>query len=204
MARRRGSRNADYDAARRELTEQLRVALTSDPSLSLRGMARAAGVTLLTLKHYFGPRDAILTAVFGAIRADGAPHLKQAAVAKLGDVEASLEELLDGIVTGWTAGLDVVYVLGLAVGVGGPAFLEQIVEPTLQAVETRIGRHMSAGELERANVRVAALQLVAPLLLALIHQDALSGRKSRPLEVGSFVREHVRRFLRAYAVSPTG
>ena len=48
-------------------------------------------------------------------------------------------------------------------------------------------------------VVAAALTLLSPVLLALLHQDALHGRRCRPLDVEAFVHTHVRSWLSGHA-----
>ena len=65
--------------------------------------------------------------------------------------------------------------------------------PPERTLPELLAEHAERGELpalsgERA--REAALALVAPLLLALLHQDALDGRSVRPLDVERLARSH--------------
>ena len=76
-----------------------------------------------------------------------------------------------------------------------------MLEPTLRALEARLARHVAAGQLPQCDLRHAALSVASPVLFALLHQDALSGRALRPLDVDGFVAEHVARFLRAWGAS---
>ena len=52
------------------------------------------------------------------------------------------------------------------------------------------------------DTRHAALMLLSPLLLALLHQNDLGGTRCRPLSLPALIDEHVRVFARAYRVSP--
>ena len=57
----------------------------------------------------------------------------------------------------------------------------------------RAGPRADRGELPTLSgerTREAALALVAPLLLALLHQHALEGSSVRPLDVESLARSH--------------
>ena len=49
-------------------------------------------------------------------------------------------------------------------------------------------------------VCVAASQLLAPVLIAVLHQHALGGTQCRPLHLPGFVANHLDAFLRAYEV----
>jgi hypothetical protein len=117
-------------------------------------------------------------------------------------VRASLHWLLRSLVMGWRAAVGSIHALGFTAGLGdrhlGPAYVNEVLEPTLQATEHRLKRHVAAGDLERCNVRHAALALLSPVVLGLFHQDNLFGRTCRPLNLDAFLQDHLERFLRAY------
>ena len=86
----------------------------------------------------------------------------------------------------------------------GPATVDALLEPVLQAVEARLGVHRDRGELAAdADLRHAALALVSPLLLGLLHQRSLGGSGCRPLDLRRSRRIHVARFVRG-SVSSQG
>lgn len=60
------------------------------------------------------------------------------------------------------------------------------------------------GDLPRADVRIGALDLLAPVLVALVlvalpHQEQLDGARCRPLDMDAFCSEHLRRWLLAWS-----
>jgi hypothetical protein len=90
-----------------------------------------------------------------------------------------------------------VFTGGLALALGSPTlgahFLTGLLEPFLRSCEALLAEHSAAGDLPEASedeVRTAALGLVAPLLLALLHQDALDGSSVRRLDVEDVARRH--------------
>ena len=87
---------------------------------------------------------------------------------------------------------------GLAEAAVGPAYLNEVLEPVLQALEQRIAALAARDELHPTDVRVAALELLAPVFLALLHQDALSGTRCRPLDMDTFLSAHLDHILRAW------
>jgi hypothetical protein len=140
---------------------------------------------------------------------DAAPYL--ARVAAPGDLglERSLESAAQNLATAWVRfGVGAVFSAGMATGLTEPstggAYLDGILEPTVRAFEARLGVHAARGELDlaptdREALRVGALAFVSPLVVALLHQHQLSGRACRPLDLDAFIREHVRRFVRAWS-----
>lgn len=205
MGRPAGARNAGYDERRRELAAAVvpRV-LEEGPPPSLRELAAAAQVSVPTLRHYFESRDGVVAAALGEMLLLGEPHYRAIATPTRGDVRASLAWVLGSVVQGWREhGVGRFYRAGLTEGLGhvqlGPAFLDALLEPLLQASERRLDLHAQWGELHLDDVRAAALQLVSPLFLALLHQDGLGGSSCRPLDVDRFVELHLDAFLRAHA-----
>lgn len=208
MGRTPGTRNADYDAERERLVERLKAALVEagGAARSFRELAAAASVSPPTLRHYFGTREGVIAAVFAALHRDGLPYLHVVAAGPLGPVRESLRGLLDFTVEGWERGVGAIHQLGLTAGLGdgvlGPAYVNELLEPTLQAFEARIARHVADGSLGPCDVRHAAVALLSPVLVALLHQQSLGGARCRPLDLGELLDDHVDRFLRAHAPEP--
>lgn len=200
MARPPGARNRDYEQSRLALLRSLSGSLLRPDGApaSLSDLAAAAGVRTTTLKHYFGDRDGVIAAVLETARDDAAGYLSAGATAGARGPERSLPDLLLGTVVAWQEhGLDRLFTGALALGLGssarGPAFLQHLLEPFLQAVEALLAEHEHRGELPATDPdrrRAAALALLAPLVLALLHQDALGGTDVRPLDVRRLARAH--------------
>ncbi|MEO0601417.1 MAG: TetR/AcrR family transcriptional regulator [Myxococcota bacterium] len=175
---------------------------------SLADLARAAGVSVPTLRHYFGDRRGAVVAAL-----QQADERSQALLEELSDpgphaLRASLNQWATRFIDGFRIhGVGALFAGGLTNGlqdpVIGPAFVDHTLEPSLQLAERLLTRHRERGELdlEDAEIRGAALALVSPLALALLHQDSLSGKQCRPLDVRRFAAEHVGRFLGGYAPS---
>jgi AcrR family transcriptional regulator len=204
VSRPAGRRNADYDTERELLVLRLVTALLrpGGAGLSFRQLAEAVGTSPATLRHYFGDRKTVFAAALSALHRVGLPHLHAAATQPIEGVRTSLEWLLRQIIQGWQGGIGTIHALGLVAGLGdeklGPAYLVEVLEPTLQATESRIARHVASGELEPCDIRHAALELLSPLVLGLLHQDNLRGARCRPLDLDAFLKDHLDRFLRAY------
>ncbi|WP_204484328.1 TetR/AcrR family transcriptional regulator [Archangium primigenium] len=211
MARVKGSRNADYAQERERLLTAVRQRLLArdGAQASFRELAEVAGVSVATLRHYFGSREALMAEMMADMHRRGLPHLLSVATGARGPVRESLQWFLRAFAKGWREGaVGEVHAFGLTAGVGhatlGPVYLQELLEPTLQAAEARLSRHIAEGELRRCDVRHAALELVSPVVLGLLHQVQLSGASSRPLDVERFLEDHLDTFLRAHAATPPG
>jgi len=173
---------------------------------TLDGLAGAAGVSVPTVRHYFKDKDGAFRAALRAVREDGAARLQ--AMGEPGDRSAA--ECVFGLALAvplvWRRfGLGRLMASGLALGIGnatrGPAFLEELLEPFLQAAEMLFRELARTRRLKPLDPRGTALALLAPILFALIHQDYLGGHQQRPLEMTRFARAHAARILRSLGVS---
>lgn len=205
MARTAGSRNADFDASREGLVRALLEALPGErlAQASLRELAGAAGVSVATLRHYFGARTGVIEACLERMHREGLPYLLEVASGPLPEVRTSLRWLMRYQLEGLRQGVGDLHRTGLAAGMGeealGPAYLRHLLEPSLQAIEARLARHVAAGELNALDVRHAALALVSPLLLGWLHQRGLGGDRCRPLDLEALADDTLEAFLRAHA-----
>lgn len=204
MSRPRGRKNADHQEVRRALVQRAAEWLLSPAhaGASFRDLAAACDVSPSTLRHYFADKEALLDEVFAWFARAGEPHLVQAVLDVPPDLEQSLRAFLAQLLVGWRNGVGGVHTFGLKTGLGdlhfGARYLDTLLEPTLRALEARLARHVAAAQLPPCDLRHAALSLASPVLVALLHQDALGGRACRPLDVDAFVSGHVARFLRAW------
>jgi AcrR family transcriptional regulator len=200
-----GAKNRDYEEKRHALALQLAPHLVDadgEPA-TLRDLARAAGVTEPTLKHYFTDREGVIHAAIEAVsrggdaytttldRADAPPEVTLRRIAG-GFVEAFRDYGLGRIFAGALS-------LSLQREKRGPDFVNLLLEPSLQAAERLLAAHAEKGELHVPDPRVSALQLLSPVVLALLHQDSLSGNRCRPLEMGAFLDAHLATYLRGHA-----
>ena len=143
------------------------------------------------------------TALLGRYGLIGKQYHKQIMAPPSQPLRESLPLLLKMILMGLRHGVLDIHAVGLAVGmrdaIVGPAYLQQILEPTLRAVETRLEHHVQSGELQPCDLRIAALSLISPLLLAAIHQNGLGGHAVRALSLDQLCDELASRFIRAYS-----
>ena len=207
MGRTAGARNADFEERRNALIQKARECLArqSGEPPSFRELALAAGVSVPTLRHYFGNRELLIKSVFAFYLDGGQRHLARARAPEgtAVDLAVGLTQFLNRVVVGWTHGhVGSLHRIGLAEGLRSPAtalsYLMDVLEPTLQALEQRLRAEIDRGAMVDADTRHAALLLLSPVLLALLHQHDLGGTRCRPLAVPALIDEHVKVFIRAY------
>jgi AcrR family transcriptional regulator len=205
MARTRGSKNQDYSVERMRLAGRVRefVAGEGSVSSSLREMAGASHTSVATLKHYFKNRQGVLAGALESIQMESAPHIAEASLVLERNVRRSLQNTLHEFAQVWVR-----YRVGRFIGFGlaaglserslGPVFVQRILEPTLQLMETKLRRHAELGAIAIRDPRHASLALLGPIFLALLHQHELGGSSCRPLSLKKFIDHHVNAFLRAW------
>lgn len=201
-----GARSAGHDEKRAALLQRMRERLIerNQPPPSLRELAAAAGVSVPTVRHYFGRRQDLVDALLEDFGIQGHIHLERIRRVDL-PFAGSMAELAGMILAGLAFGVSEIHTLGLREGLRndrtGPAYLTHVLEPTLQAIEFRLERHQERGEMRRSDTRVAAVGLLSPLIIAHFHQHELGGSGLRPLDLQAFAREHVQSFVRAFSLS---
>ena len=209
MARKPGDRNRDFEKKREQILDilELRVIQEDGHRLSMNEMAQAADVSLSTLRHHLGSREELLKALLERQGSRGARYLAQVTAEPTTGLDESLRSTLHQVVIGLEHGLAETLAHGLSVGLRdrtvGPAFLNNLLEPIQQSLELRLKHHQRRGELVDADLRVAALTLLAPVVLGALHQRGLCGNEVRPLSLHALVDEQVTRFVRAYAPAAT-
>lgn len=188
MPRPLGSRSPDYDRKKQRLTQILADhVLGSDLTRqSFRQFAVAAEVSEPTLRHYFGDREGVAAEILRVLAERAAPLWT--AVAEPADdaaqaVDAYVAISKIGVAHGAFARA---HAFGLVEGVAdanlGRAYLSQLLEPSLAALETRL-RPFLPHPADPAAARAAALMLFAPMLLSVIHQDLLAGKQAAPMDL---------------------
>ena len=203
MGRPKGSRSQGYAQRRRELARRVFDTIVEDGSTSLRAMAERTEVSRPTLRHYFGSREGAVQAALESAADLGHPLEERLASLPVGAAASTLREALELVVTGWrNAGVGNIHQVGLKVGLEhhqtAQTYLADILEPLLQAMERLLVRLVAAERLGPHDSRQGAFALVAPVVMALLHQDGLGGAEVRPLVVDTTVDCVVDAWCRAH------
>ncbi|WP_374471126.1 TetR/AcrR family transcriptional regulator [Phenylobacterium sp.] len=207
MPRPKGARDSDYDQKRAALLERMtrRIMRREVARPSLRQLAEAAGVTVPTLRHYFGGRAEVMTAILEAYRQAGGRRLEMLATPEV-PFEESIRQfafsLLMAVQMPREVKLGDVFAVSIAEGLLdekiGPAALEHIVDPSVDVLQARLRHHIARGEMIEADTRAAALMLLSPLLLAILHQQHMGGATCNPADLPKMTEELCAAFIRAY------
>lgn len=209
MARPRGSRDRDYAEKRSALLAAARAHLSAPEGrrASWRDIAAACGVSLPTLRHYFGNRQSLVAEIMVTARGEGERYLWLAAQPS-GPFAQSIADLIGMISQGLSRGVLPLQVIGLGEGFAdrsaGSAYLSHVLEPILGAIATRLEAHIDLGEMRRVDARFAAIALLSPVLVAHLHQHALGGAADFPMAIASHDAALVDGFVRAYSTAPSG
>lgn len=209
MARPRGSRDRDYLEKRGALLAAARAHLSAPQGrrASWRDLAAACGVSLPTLRHYFGDRRQLVAEIMATARLEGERYLRLAAEPS-GPFPRSVADLIGMISEGLSRGVLPLQVIGLSEGFAdasaGSAYLDNVLEPILAAIATRLQAHIDLDEMRPVDTRFAAIALLSPLLVAHLHQHALGGAADYPLTMAAHDAALVEAFVRSYAKRAPG
>lgn len=208
VSRPKGARDADYDAKRIVLLGRITARLmrreTARPSY--RQLAEAAEVSVPTLRHYFGDRATLMATILETYLQAGRRGL-DAVAEPTGNLETSIRDYCTALLAAMRAPRDVrlgdVFAVGLAEGLLdpdiGPSTLRFIIDPSVDVLRQRLEAHVRRGEMVPSDTRAAALFLLSPLLLAILHQDHLGGAEASPVDLPGAFDSICAAFLRAYA-----
>ena len=209
MSRAPGRRNADFETSRTDILDRVVHAVAHDPARSsFAELAEVSGVSRTTLRHYFPSRDDLLRAMLEHMRVlsdrAGAAYPVSPAL----PLEDALRLALRQLVFGWRVGVGALFAAGLLWGIEddalGPVYVTNLLEPMLGRFEGHIASRLRDDGLGASDARHAALALVSPVLVALLHQDVLHGATCRPLDMDVFVEAHLQGFLAGWRRDRSG
>jgi AcrR family transcriptional regulator len=175
------------------------------PRPSLRELAASAGVSVPTLRHYFGARPQVVDAIFEDCLRTGRPGLDAQRQSEK-PFAASIADYVHALVRALEVQREVRLGDLFAVGLGeglldpamGPSALRHIIDPTVETLEIRLRGHMARGEMIETDARAAALMLISPLLLGTLHQRQMGGEKCTPLDLNAVSDTITAAFVRAF------
>jgi AcrR family transcriptional regulator len=207
VARPRGARDVDYEEKRQELLRRMtiRVMRRETARPSFRQLAQASGVSVPTLRYYFGDRAGAMGAILESCLREALERLERVAQ-PVGPFRESIQDygfsLLQAVRAPRQVKLGDVFAVALAEGLLdaqiGPSALRFIIDPTVDALRRRLAAHIERGEMMNVDTRSAALVLVSPLLLTILHQDHMGGAVCNPADQEQVVSEVCDAFVRAY------
>lgn len=204
MGRPRGSRNADYHDKRRELARKVAKTLVAAPAdhTSLRELARAADVSVSTMRHYFEDRTGLVEAALVEMGTTAQGYLDHAVGELTGPPQERLESWLHVLVDAWTRyRVGRAHAVGLAEGLYadcGPSYVQHLYRPFYEATVRVLSTLQAEGQLDFTNVRRAALVLLAPVQTALSLQESLKANDTVRVDLVHLIEDHVERFLRGW------
>lgn len=189
------------------LADLARIAIAERSApVSLRQFAIKTGVSEPTLRHYFTDRRGVVNAII-AYFADGARDwLKRSA-----EPAESLEQAVQGYAGLALEGADTdifaqAHAFALVESIHDPivarAYLDTIIEPSLQAIEHRLSPSLDPAGDAPDRVRHAAIGLYAPILIAVLHQRLLRGAEARPLNMSDFFNDLTALFAQGLKPEP--
>jgi len=201
----KGTRDLDYESKRRALLYRIseKTLQEQDTVPSLLRMSDYAGVSVPTLRHYFGDRhdliDAMLTEAAHITWRSMEPLRRPTLTFHASILEYSralVDELL--AVKAFAFGDVLIKSLGeglLDARISASA-REHVLEPALDVLGERLQHHIARKEMIATDTQAAAIFLCAPLILGFLHQRPLHGATDRPMSLsaladltaGSFVR----------------
>lgn len=176
-------------------------------SMSLRDLSSAAGVAIPTLRHYFGARHDVVTAIFEECLRLGRSAM-DAQMSSERPFADSIAEYADALYAALVRAREVrlsdILAVSLAEGLMDPRIsastLRHIVDPTVEVLENRLRDHQARGEMRPCDPRAAALMLISPILLSALHQDQLGGAQTHPMSIPDTIDTLVQGFVRAFGV----
>jgi AcrR family transcriptional regulator len=177
------------------------------PRPSLRELAAAAGVSVPTLRHYFGARPQVIDAIFEECLNQGrsAMEVNSRSEQPFADSILDFSRTLVGAMGRDLEIMSLGDFFAVSLGEGlidrgvSRSTLKHVIDPTLATLASRLRAHMDRGEMIETDVRDAALMLLSPLLLASLHQVQMGGAAESPIVLEDMVERLSAAFVRAFS-----
>jgi AcrR family transcriptional regulator len=206
MGRIKGSLSKDHADKREALLLKLRehVERGNAIGLGLRNIAEVMGVTVPTVRHYFGSRRGAIQALMQTYMREGEPHM---AIMRepVGNFPESIRAATDFLIKGFEMSpLPQIHSFGLAEGFSdqelADSYVRDLLESALSAIGDRLKVHMERGEMMKLDPRIAAIYFISPILMSFLHQCGLNGRNTYPTDLRALAEGHAEAFIRAYQI----
>lgn len=207
MGRIKGSLSKDHADKREALLYKLHEHVEQGDAigLGLRSMAEVMGVSVPTVRHYFGSRRGAVQALLRTYKVDGEPHLeimRKPSGAFADSIRDAITFLLKGF---QESPLPQIHAFGLAEGFSdrelADSYVKDLLESALEAIAMRLKHHIDRGEMIPMDTRVAAIYLISPILMTFLHQCGLNGKSTYPTDLKALAEGHAEAFIRAFAVA---
>ncbi len=206
MGRIKGSLSKDHADKREALLYKLHehVEQGNAIGLGLRSMAEVMGVSVPTVRHYFGSRRGAVQALLHTYKVEGEPHL-EIMRQPTGPFADSIRDAITFLLKGFQESpLPQIHAFGLAEGFSdrelADSYVKDLLESALEAIATRLKLHIDRGEMIPMDPRVAAIYLISPILMTFLHQRGLNGKSTYPTDSKALAEGHAEAFIRAYQV----
>lgn len=172
MGRPAGSRNLNYDSRRATLAASVFGALQARAGrASLRDLAVASGVSVSTLRHYFGDRDGLLQALLEVLGEELADSFEQLISELPGPLIEAVPALVNELEMAMAGPLRDHVRVALVEGLATSALHRPLLYGTLAPAAFAIEAMLEARRDElvpNPNIRVASVALVMPLFFCLL------------------------------------
>jgi len=207
MGRIKGSLSKDHADKREALLQKLHEHVEKGDAigLGLRNIAEVMGVTVPTVRHYFGSRRGAVQALLETYLRAGEPHM---AIMRqpVGEFPESIRAATEFLVEGFEMSpLPQIHSFGLAEGFSdqeiADSYVKDLLESALSAIGDRLKVHMDRDEMMEIDPRIAAIYFISPILMSFLHQCGLNGKNTYPTDLKALARGHAEAFIRAYGIT---
>ena len=207
--RKEGDKNLNHERKKKKLLEKLvqSVIKKGTQAASFRQLAKETRVQVNTLQHYFNTKEELMESIFAEVHEQGKEHIQDALNLSQKNPKDAFRIFLSNISNAWFMGiLSPIHELGLSIGLEnsnlGMSYINHLLEPTLQSLEGLIDELIKLKKIQiRGDVRSAALSLLSPVFLALLHQKTLGGAICRKLDMEAFIELHITLFLSGWEIN---
>lgn len=180
-----------FDAAKKRLLQRLTAGVLRGEQLqSFVQMAKIAGVSRPTLRHYFGDENGVFAALLESWKPEAATTSLDPAE---NDAVPFLLSIVGQVRLAWEQGFRLLFEAGLDQRrpETSPLVVQHLLEPVLDAVQAAIEDCVAAELLPPLPLREAAISLISPVILSGLHQETLEGHRSHPLDQDNAFALHV-------------